>query len=539
MPTADATGSIRAFGASDPGRRRQTNEDRFHVDAARGIFIVVDGVGGHAAGEQAAETALAAVRERLERQTGAIADRLREAITIANNDLHRRAASRDELAGMACVATAVVVDGGRAFVGHVGDSRLYRLIDGRIEKMTPDHSPIGEREDAAELSELEAMRHPRRNEIYRAVGFEPRDAADAGFVYVAELNLPPGAALLLCTDGLSDLVSSDAMRRIVAANAGAPEPIVQGLIAAANEAGGKDNITAVYVERMGPREGVIGPPGRPDVAARRRRPGRLVAGGVLAAAAGFAAGLIVAGQGWGWPRVAGMAGVAPPAGSVVVRPDESIVAALAYAMPGTTVIVEPGEYRERLTLRDGVRVVSRVPRGAVLRLPAGAAEQDAAVMAVGVTHAELSGFRIVGDAASPLGVGVMTRDAAVRLADLEITGAAVAAVDFGAGAGVLLSGSHIRGNPGAGLAVRTGATPRLTNNVFAENATSDVLTSTVVVETGAAPDWSENVFAGMRVQDFAGLEAAIRTSLSERNLILAPPVASGPAPAAGRRGRGR
>jgi hypothetical protein len=232
-----------------------------------------------------------------------------------------------------------------------------------------------------------------------------------------------------------------------------------------------------------------------------------------------------------------MAGVVPPAGSIVVRPDESIMAALADAVPGTTVLVEPGEYRERLVLRDGVRVVSRVPRGAAIRLPAGAGEQDAAVIAVGVTHAELSGFRIVGDAASPLGVGVMTRDAAVRLADLEITGAAGAGVDLGAGEMVLLSGSHIRGNPGAGLVVRAGATPRLTNNVFAENATSDVQTTAVVVETGAAPDWSENVFAGMRVQDVAGLEAAIRTSLSERNLILTPPATSGPAPASGRRGR--
>jgi serine/threonine protein phosphatase PrpC len=531
-----AAAPLRAFGATDVGRRRQTNEDRFHVDLPRGIFIVVDGVGGHAAGDKAADTAIAAMIERLERQTGAIPDRLREAITIANNEVHRLASSRAEWKGMACVTTAVVADGDRAFVGHVGDSRLYRLIDGRIDKMTPDHSPVGEREDAAEMSELEAMRHPRRNEIYRDLGSEPRDPADSGFAYIAEVPLAPGAALLLCSDGLSDLVPSDQIRRIAAANAGAPDRVVRALIRAANEAGGKDNVTAIYVERPTHPERVIAAPGGHDVPARIRRRGSVLAGMALAALAGFAAGLILSGQGGGWPRVAGMAGISS-AGTVVVQPGESIMAAVAGAAPGTTVIVEPGEYRERLTLQDGVRFLSRVPRGATIRLPADAAESDAAVIAAGVANAELNGFRLVGDAASPLGVGVIARDSAIRLADLEITGAATSALDLGAGDGVVLSGSHIHGNPGAGLVVRSGGRPRLTNNLFAKNASSGVLTPAIVVETGAAPEWSENVFTGMTLQDLAGLDAAVRTSLADRNLILAtsPLPAQGP----GRQGRGR
>jgi hypothetical protein len=221
----------------------------------------------------------------------------------------------------------------------------------------------------------------------------------------------------------------------------------------------------------------------------------------------------------------------------VVQPGESIMAAVAGAAPGTTVIVEPGEYRERLTLQDGVRFLSRVPRGATIRLPADAAESDAAVIAAGVANAELNGFRLVGDAASPLGVGVIARDSAIRLADLEITGAATSALDLGAGDGVVLSGSHIHGNPGAGLVVRSGGRPRLTNNLFAKNASSGVLTPAIVVETGAAPEWSENVFTGMTLQDLAGLDAAVRTSLADRNLILAtsPLPAQGP----GRQGRGR
>lgn len=535
-PVASVPASLRAGGATDVGRRRQVNEDRFHVDLPRGIFIVVDGMGGHAAGDKAADTAIAAMTERLERQTGTIPDRLREAITIANNEVHRLAASRPDWTGMACVTTAVVVDGDRAFVGHVGDSRLYRLVDGRIEKMTPDHSPVGEREDADEMSELEAMRHPRRNEVYRDVGSEPHDAADPAFVYVAELDLPPGGALLLCSDGLTDLVPSETIRRIAIGHAGAPDRVAHALIAAANDAGGKDNITAVYVERAAtPIRAAAADDGDGGSPRRATSRGRVVAGMALAAFAGLAAGLIIAGQGWGWPRVTGMAGVWP-AGVVVVRPEESIMAALAGALPGTTVLVEPGEYRERLTLRDGIRVLSRVPRGATIRLPAGAAESDAGVVAAGVANAELSGFRIVGDAASPLGVGIITRDAAVRLVDLEISGAVTSAVDLGSGDGLVLSGSHIHDNPGAGLMVRMGATPRITNNTFAKNASSDALSTALIIETGAAPEWSENVFTGMTLQDIAGLAAPIRTSLSEKNLLVASPQAA--TPTAGRRGRG-
>jgi len=143
---------LRAAGATDVGRQRTNNEDRYVVDVPRGIFAVVDGIGGHAAGDKAADTAIAVLTERLTRQTGAVADRLREAVTIANNEIHRLAATRPDWHGMACVLTAAVVEGDRAVVAHVGDSRLYRLNDGRLEKITPDHSPIGEREDAHELT---------------------------------------------------------------------------------------------------------------------------------------------------------------------------------------------------------------------------------------------------------------------------------------------------------------------------------------------------------------------------------------------------
>ena len=142
-----AANALKAAGDSDPGRLRDVNEDRFHIDVARGLFLVVDGVGGQAAGGRAADIAVRMLRERLERETGPVASRVREAIAIANNEIHRVAGLRPEWNGMACVLTVVVVDEDRAVVGHVGDTRLYKLRGDRIEKITSDHSPVGERED--------------------------------------------------------------------------------------------------------------------------------------------------------------------------------------------------------------------------------------------------------------------------------------------------------------------------------------------------------------------------------------------------------
>jgi len=140
MLTATA---LRAAAASDAGLHRDVNEDRVHVDLTRGLFLVIDGVGGQAAGGTAADLALTTMRSRLERETGTIADRAREAIALANNEIHRAAQLRPEWNGMACVLTLVIVDEGCAVVGHVGDTRLYKLRHDRIDKITRDHSPVG------------------------------------------------------------------------------------------------------------------------------------------------------------------------------------------------------------------------------------------------------------------------------------------------------------------------------------------------------------------------------------------------------------
>jgi len=119
------------------------------------------------------------LRARLERQTGTAEQRVREAVAMANNEILRAAQSQPEWAGMACVLTVVVLEDSSAVVGHVGDSRLYKIRAGAISKLTHDHSPVGEREDRGELTEGEAMRHPRRNEVFRDVGSEQHAPEDA------------------------------------------------------------------------------------------------------------------------------------------------------------------------------------------------------------------------------------------------------------------------------------------------------------------------------------------------------------------------
>ncbi len=237
-----------AAGASDVGRHRQNNEDRFHIDTELGVFMVIDGVGGHAAGEEAAAIAVDYITGRLRRQVGSVESRIREAITLANNEIFQRALSKPEWQGMACVLTVVIIEGDHLVIGHVGDTRLYKIHRGKIRKLTSDHSPVGEMEDAGQLSELEAMHHPRRNEVYRDVGTEPHDTHDDGFIQILTEPFEPDCALVMCSDGLSDLVTAEQVRSAVEQNAGDPASVVQDLIDAANEAGGKDNVTVIYIE---------------------------------------------------------------------------------------------------------------------------------------------------------------------------------------------------------------------------------------------------------------------------------------------------
>ncbi len=552
------TTALATAGDSDPGLQREVNEDRFHVDLARGIFVLVDGVGGQAAGGKAADVAVAMLRKRLERETGPTADRIREAITIANNEIYRIASQRTEWTGMACVLTVAVVGDQSAVVGHVGDTRLYKLRGNCIEKVTRDHSPVGEREDSNEISEGDAMRHRRRNEVYRDVGSEPHAPADPDFIDLHEIAFEPDAALLLCSDGLTDLVESAAINQIVTRLAGRPHDVVAALIEAANDAGGKDNVTVVYVE------GELFAAGRararalsaPAHSARHLDPIPLPVSGSprgqrptaaqrvvrTALVVMLATVVTVAVLRWGLSWKAPVPAIVEPVTTtprvVIVRAGESIADAVAGASPGSQVIVEPGEYRERLVLKDGIRVVSRVPRGATIRLPGAASEGDAAVVATDVSHVEFMGFRIVGDAATPLGTGVLIRNAEVSIVDVEISGAGAVAVDFDRAAGSV-TGSDIHDNPGAALAIRTGSTPRVAHNVFVRNGLSERARASLILEPAAEPSIAGNVFQGVAPKVFLALLEPARLSVARENWFPDSHASRAQTPAASRGRQGR
>ena len=237
-----------AGAASDPGLQRTINEDRVWFDEARGIFLVVDGLGGHAAGETAAATAVEIIRQHLDPYAEAnLEAHIRTVVCAANNEIFRLSEEHAELRGMACVLTLAVMRDDQVVIGHVGDSRLYLLWNGQLRKITSDHSPVGEQEDQGLLTESEAMHHPRRNEVFRDVGSIPRLSDDPQFIETRSFLFRDDAALLLCSDGLTDLVTAAEITSILESYDGDAECSAQLLVEAANAAGGKDNISVVFV----------------------------------------------------------------------------------------------------------------------------------------------------------------------------------------------------------------------------------------------------------------------------------------------------
>jgi PPM family protein phosphatase len=448
---------LRCAGASDPGRVRRNNEDALHLDSERGIFLVVDGIGGQAAGEKAAEIAVDRVRTRLERQTGTAEDRIREAITMANNEIFTTAHSNSEWQGMACVLTLALIDNGSAVVGHVGDSRLYQIRRGEIQKITHDHSPVGEREDNQELSEAEAMRHPRRNEVFRDVGSEEHAPDDPDFIEVRRIPFHPDTALLLCSDGLSDQVGSKEIRNTVERNAGNPDGAVAELIAAANRAGGKDNVTVLVVEG----ENFTAPRMEP----MKKETPFWRSGFVL-----FLLGLAIAlPAGWMWRGM-----WIPPA--VVFTPQvltvgpgatyTSITEALAQARAGDTVEVMLGDYHEQVKLKSDVTLRSQVPREA--KILAAPLSKGPAVIAQDVKGARVSGFHIVGDAQAPLSAGILLENSGVEVDDVEVEGAAIG-IDIRNGARTVLRASDIHDCSGEGVLIVGAGSPWISHNAFRRN----------------------------------------------------------------------
>ena len=231
----------RSAGVTDTGRRRLRNEDAFICEPP--LFAVADGMGGARAGEIAAGLAAAALEEAGAETRGA--EGVAALITEANRRIWERSLTDPETAGMGTTVTAALVDAaaGTVAIGHVGDSRAYLLRGGSIEQLTTDHSLVAELVESGILTPEEAERHPQRSAITRALGTEPTVDVDA-FTITAE----PGDVFLLCSDGLSIMVTDEDVAAVIDVAKRDPARAAEALVAAANARGGEDNVTAVLFE---------------------------------------------------------------------------------------------------------------------------------------------------------------------------------------------------------------------------------------------------------------------------------------------------
>ncbi|MFO7589658.1 MAG: Stp1/IreP family PP2C-type Ser/Thr phosphatase [Acidimicrobiia bacterium] len=231
------TAQIKVGGATDVGRVRDHNEDGYLVAEELGLIAVADGMGGHRGGEVASTTALDALRIAF--LAGAA---IEEAVLAANAAVHDQSVADPNLRGMGTTITAGALVDGSLVLGHVGDSRAYLFRDGRLERVTTDHSLVEELIRAGELTVAEAERDPRRSMITRALGLDSEVEVD-----VEEIALADGDRVLLCSDGLTNMVHENELATRLA-ETDEPQKLARDLVDAANAAGGVDNITVVVID---------------------------------------------------------------------------------------------------------------------------------------------------------------------------------------------------------------------------------------------------------------------------------------------------
>ncbi len=242
---------------TDVGVIRSGNEDTYLMAADRGLFVVADGMGGHAAGEVASEMAARLIAERFAPVKGMSDDELMGqmvgAIRASNAAIYERTLQEPDKRGMGTTATALALLPQRYLIGHVGDSRAYILRGGVLTQLTKDHSYVQEQVDAGRLTPEEARVHPYANVITRCVGSNGDVVPD---LYIG--NLDPDDLLLLASDGLTGMIEDDEMRAILLEELPL-EATVDRLIAEANRRGGLDNITVILVkiEEVSPPTGEV------------------------------------------------------------------------------------------------------------------------------------------------------------------------------------------------------------------------------------------------------------------------------------------
>jgi protein phosphatase len=247
---------VKACGLSDVGLTRLHNEDYFEIDPEHRLYVVADGMGGHNHGEVASRIAVKAIQEfveqtaendttwpfvydaRLQRHS----NRLKTAIRMAHDKVLRAIRHDGSLIGMGTTVVGFLLKGRVAAVAHVGDSRAYRLREGRLELLTQDHTWVNEQVVAGYLSAEQARAHPLKNVVTRALGGESEVVVD-----VREVEVMSGDVYILCSDGLTTMLSDDEIQRRL--QDGQPiEEICRGLVRDANTKGGLDNITVVLVQ---------------------------------------------------------------------------------------------------------------------------------------------------------------------------------------------------------------------------------------------------------------------------------------------------
>jgi protein phosphatase len=229
----------RTAAVTDPGRTRRHNEDAYVIEPP--LFAIADGMGGAQAGEVASRLATAALKESA--SNGGGEQRISDLIQEANRRVYDRSSSDPNTSGMGTTITVALVENDTVSFGHVGDSRAYLIRDAQMEQLTEDHSLVNELLKTGKLSREEAETHPQRSVITRALGTDPDVDVDT-FSVRAET----GDLFLLCSDGLTDMVSERSILDVVERNRADIDGALRALVKEANRGGGQDNITVVAFE---------------------------------------------------------------------------------------------------------------------------------------------------------------------------------------------------------------------------------------------------------------------------------------------------
>jgi PPM family protein phosphatase len=243
---------------SDVGRKRTANEDTYTADGDLNLFIVADGMGGHAAGEVASKVAVESIQDfirytsndkeitwpyEFDESLTMAGNRLKSAIQIAHAKVLEVTAQKKEFQGMATTVVSLLMDDAKAQVAHVGDSRAYLIREDKLIQLTSDHSWVNEQLRTGAITSQQARNHPYRNIVTRALGGpNPVD------VDVSEEPMQDGDIILLCSDGLNTMLSDEQILETVRDNRDDLDKACQALISLANENGGEDNVTAILVK---------------------------------------------------------------------------------------------------------------------------------------------------------------------------------------------------------------------------------------------------------------------------------------------------